>query len=269
MLARHAAAMKIEFEPFPHPNPFDMPAVQSFAGWPAQILFEIQELLFDRSSEWLTAVASHIKELVTTDNAQRIFDDVIGPKESLAHSESWQFSEYVQPGRIGVFAALEPGVAWDQLSPPTERWQRYAVFAFMHLRDSVKILARLDKLESAGRATNADNRYLSFDYDEAGAWALEAMRALQIAHSLRIDTRKKSERGRNAANARHQAMKPKHAEAIAMANSRPFKTKREAIDFIAENLTVNAEGTEFCTRRRAGEWLLAAGWQPEGKRGTA
>ena len=269
MRVRYAAAMTTEFEPFPHPNPFDIPTSQAFAGWPAQILFEIQELLFDRSSEWLNKVASQIDALVTTENADKIFEDVNGPRESLAHSESWQFSEYVQPGRIGVFAALEPGVAWDQLSPPTERWQRYAVFAFMYLRDSVKILARLDKAKSAGRATNADNKYLSFDYDEAGAWALEAMRALQIAHSLRIDTRKKSERGRSAANARHQAMKPKHAEAIAMANSRPFKTKREAIDFIAENLTINAEGTEFCTRRRAGEWLLAAGWQPEGKRDKA
>jgi hypothetical protein len=258
--------MTTEFEPFPHPNPFDIPAGRAFAGWPAQILFEIQELLFDRSSDWLTAVASHIQELVTTDNTQKIFDDVNGPRESLAHSESWQFSEYVQPGRIGVFAALEPGVAWDQLSPPTERWQRYAVFAFMYLRDSVKILARLDKVKSAGRATNADNKYLSFDYDEAGAWALEAMRALQIAHSLRIDTRTKSDRGRKAANARHEVMKPKHGEALAMANSQPFKSKREAVDYIAENLTINAEGTKFCSRRAATEWLSAAGWQPEGKR---
>lgn len=184
--------MKNEFEPFAHPDPFDIPAGDSFAGWPAQILFEIKELLFDCSSDWLTAVASHIQELVTNKSADRIFDDADGPRESLAHSESGQFSLYRQPGHIGVFAALEPSVAWDKIKPPTERWQRYAVFALMYLRDSVKILARREQLQRNGRSTSDDHKYLALDLSEAAAWALEAMRALQIAHSLRIDARAKS-----------------------------------------------------------------------------
>ncbi len=253
--------MKTEFEPFPHPNPFDIPAGQSFAGWPAQILFEIQELLFDRSSEWLTAVATHIHKLVTTENADEIFDDVNGSRESLAHSEPWQFSLHRQPGHIGVFAAIEPGVAWDQLSPPTERWQRYAVFAFMYLRDSVKILARLDKPDRTGRATSADNKYLSLDLYEAGAWALEAMRALQIAHSLRIDTRIKSDRGRKAAVVRHEIFVSLRAEALEMANSRPFKTKEQALDYITSNLLIDAAKNKFCSRSAASKWLREAGWQ--------
>lgn len=261
MLACNAAAMKTDFEPFPHPDPFEIPAGDAFAGWPAQILFEIKELLFDRSSDWLTAVASHIHELVTTKNADRVFDDADGPSGSLAHSESGQFSLYRQPGHIGVFAALEPRVAWDKVEPPTERWQRYAVFALMYVRDSVKILARRDLLERSGRSTSTDQKYLALDLSEAAAWALEAMRALQIAHSLRIDTRAKSARARNAAFVRHMASESLRAEALRMANSRPFKTKELALDFITSNLLTDAEKNKFCSRSAASKWLREAGWK--------
>lgn len=269
LLAPNAPAMTNEFPPFPHPDPFALPANNAFAGWPLQILFETGELLEDESSEWLTAVATHINDVVMG-NVDKLFDNVKGPSDTLAHSKRWPFSLHTQPGHIGVFAALEPGVSWDKLSPPTQRWQRYAVFALMYIRDCLNFLAKLGDQPSQGsESPGVSSKYMSMQLNDAGAFALEAMRALQIAHSLRIDTRKKSDRGRNAAVARHEAMKPKHAEALAMANSRPFKTKREAVDFIAENLTINAEGTKFCSRRAAGEWLLAAGWQPEHKRDKA
>ncbi|AOF84648.1 hypothetical protein BSY239_694 [Hydrogenophaga sp. RAC07] len=258
--------MTNEFQPFPHPDPFALPANWAFAGWPTQILFETRELLADESSTWLTSVATHINEVVMS-NVDKLFDSAIGPRETLAHSERWPFSLHTQPGHIGVFAALEPGVSWDKLSPPTERWQRFAVFALMYTRDCLNILEKLgDQPSHESVPSGLSSKYVAMQLNDAGAFALEAMRALQIAHSLRIDTRKKSDRGRNAAVARHEAMKPKHTEALAMANSRPFTTKREAVDFIAENLTINAEGTKFCSRRAAGEWLSAAGWQPERKR---
>ncbi len=257
--------MKSEFEPFAHPNPFDIPAGDSFAGWPAQILFEIKELLSDRSSTWLTDVASHIHELVTNESAQSVFDDTAGPRDSLAHSESEQFSSYRQPGHIGVFAALEPRVDWDQVDPPTERWQRYAVFALVYVRDSVKILERREQLQRTGRATSADNKYLALDLSEAAAWALEAMRALQIAHSLRIDTKSKSKSGRRAATVRHEAMSPYRRRAVEMATQGSFTTKTAAVDHITENLTINPEGTKFPSRRAVEEWLKAAAWKPRPK----
>lgn len=266
LLAPNAPAMTNEFQPFPHPDPFALPASWAFAGWPTQILFETRELLADETSGWLTAVATHINGVVMS-NVDKLFDNAKGPSETLAHSETWPFSLHAQPGHIGVFAALEPGVSWDKLSPPTQRWQRYAVFALMYIRDCLNILEKLgDQPSQSSEPPSVSSKYMSMQLNDAGAFALEAMRALQIAHSLRIDTRKKSESGRKAAKVRHDAMKPKHAEAIAMANSRPFKTKQEAIDFIAENLTVNAEGTEFCKRGTARNWLLAAGWEPIGKR---
>ncbi|WP_139146991.1 hypothetical protein [Hydrogenophaga sp. PML113] len=266
LLTCNAAAMKSEFEPFAHPDPFDIPAGDGFAGWPAQILFEIKELLFDCSSDWLTAVASHIHELARTNRADRVFDDPNGARESLAHSESGQFSLYRQPGYIGVFAALEPSVAWDKIEPPTERWQRYAVFALMYLRDSVKILERRDRLQRTGRATSADNKYLALDLSEASAWALEAMRALQIAHSLRIDARAKSARGRKAAVARHVVFVSLKAEALEMADSRPFKTKEQALDYITSNLLIDSANNKFCSRSAASKWLREAGWKAGARR---
>lgn len=259
--------MTDEFQPFPQPDPFAIPIRYAFAGWSSQILFEIRELLADKSSDWLTAVATHINEVVMS-NADKLFDSALGPRETLAHSERWPFSLHTQPGHIGVFAALEPGISWDKLSPPTERWQRFAVFALMYIRDCLKILEKLgDQPSHESVPSGLSSKYVALQLNDAGAFALEAMRALQIAHSLRIDTRKKSDRGRKAAILKHDAMKPKHAEALAMANSRPFKTAQEAIDFIAENLTVNAEGTEFCKRDRAKKWLSKAGWKPADRGG--
>lgn len=258
--------MTDELQPFPQPDPFDFPVQWSFAGWPTQILFEVQELLADRDSAWLTDVARHIRELVMGD-VDRLFDSDTGPSETLAHSKTWPFSLHTQPGHIGVFSALEPGVDWNKLSPATDRWERYAVFALMYIRDCIQTLSRSGVgAGQGGWVSSSDTKHSALALNDAGAAALEAMRALQIAHSLRIDKRSKSASGRKAAIAKHDAMKPKRAKALDMANSRPFKTKREAIDFITDNLVIDEEKQKLCSRRAAGDWLLAAGWQPESKR---
>lgn len=251
------------------PRPLEVPLTTKLAdrleffGWPKQILFELRVLLRDRTEEWLTSVAEQVHQALQMDVESRagVFTTPLEP-DLLRLDELPYAFDSERPGQIGIFTAVEPTFRWNEMTPRTERWERYAVFALLNIRDAIKVLGALPTQSPSGE--DADLAMIHFS--NAGGFALEAMRALQIAHSLRIDSRTKSNRGRMAANARHEAMKPKHAEALAMANSRPFKNKREAVDFIAENLTINAEGTQFCSRRAASDWLSAAGWQPERKR---
>lgn len=250
-------------KPFPTTSdPFLLPLRKEFGGWPQQILLEVFGLLQGRDGTWLNLVAAQVNAATDTiTGLADLLNDFVEP--NLTRSGEAPFGYLVEkPGRIGMFAAREQRFPWHTASPSTERWERYAVFALLCVRDAIELLEATDRSEHAYESDS-----LSFaTHDRAGVFLLEAMRALQVVHSLRIDSRTKSELGRHAAKARHEALAEKRAEAVAMANAHPFTTKRAAIDFIVENLELDPVKKSFPSRRSVEEWLMAASWVPAHKR---
>lgn len=234
-----------------------------FFGWPKQILFELRVLLRDRDEEWLTSVAEQVHQALQMDVESRagLFTTPLEP-DLLRLDELPYAFDSERPGQIGIFTAVEPTFPWSEMTPRTERWERYAVFALLNIRDAIKLLGVLPTESPSGDDTDL----AMIHFGNAGGFALEAMRALQIAHSLRIDSHSKSARGRSAAVMRHVVFVRIRTDAVDMANSRPFKTKEEALDFITSNLIIDPKTNKFCSRSAASKWLREAGWQPVSKR---
>lgn len=237
---------------FPSPDPFDLPERAEFWGWPVQLLTELSLLLRDKDTDWVNGVSSLVAEVIAS--APREVD----APSVVRHEDMALTFGLDNPGAIGVFANAEPSFQWSERAPATEQWERYAVFALMQLKGCI------DQLEHLEHVADTPDLY-STALSAAGGYALNAMRGLQVAVSLRREELDKSARGKKAALARHDAMKPTKAEALRMANSQPFKTKEAAIDYISQNLTFDPEGTRFVSRRAAAEWLREAGWKAKGK----
>lgn len=237
-------------------NFLDAPEHSAFAGWPKQLHIELFSLIGQRGDEWIAAVSKQIEEALT--DPDYVIHGLEGTP-NLARTEEMALTVlFGDPGKVGQFAGIEPHYPWNACTPATQRWERYAVFSWMQLECCIVQLETLPHLE--------DNAaLLRFSYSVAGGFALDAMRTLQIAVSLKADERDKSARGRNAAKARHDAMKPKREEALRMANSQAFRTKEAALDHITQNLTIDAAGKKFISRRAVSEWLRDAGWKAKGK----
>ncbi len=236
--------------------PLARPVSDAFFGWPSQVHLELTELLKGREASWLNAVSEQIQSVLSAkpgseDNWQSLL-----LQENPSRSAGTPFPYLVSHlSKLGLFAAREPVCDWGRLSPATEQWERYAVFAALSSRETFGILDDLHRYPADDLA-----------YEDAGGYAIEAMRALQIAQSLRAAKLAKSRHGQVAARARHEAMEPMRAQAVEMANSQPFTTKRAAIDHIVENLELDPVKRTFPSRRAVEEWLKAAGWMPEHKR---
>lgn len=241
---------------FPAPDPFALREHSEFMGWPSQLLSELRALLGQRDAAWMNEVAALIYSLMQ-DPALYV-PAVTEKRTSLAVTEEMaQTLSFDYPGQIGAFASIEASYPWEHASPHTQRWERFAVFSLMELSKCVRHLGE--------RSSQPEVTELQGMFNAAGGFALGSMRGLQIAVSLKATDQDKSALGKKAAVARHSANKQKHAEALALANSRPFTTKEQALEFITNNLAWDAEGTRYVSRRAAGEWLRAAGWKPRPK----
>lgn len=237
---------------FPSPDPFDLPERKEFWGWPAQLLTELGLLLRDKDTDWVNGVSSLVAQVMASAPQE------VDAPSVVRHEDMALTFGLDDPGEIGVFANAETSFPWSERAPSTEQWERYAVFALVQLKGCID---QLESMEDTGDTPD----FLSTAFSAAGGFALNAMRGLQVAVSLQREEREKSARGKKAALARHDAMKPKRAEALSMANSQPFKTKESAIDYISQNLTIDPEGKRFISRRAAAEWLREARWRPKGK----
>jgi hypothetical protein len=238
--------------PFFGGAPLARPVSYVFFGWPSQVQLELTALLKGREASWLNAVAQQIQAMLDAEpGAEGNWQSVLvqdNPSRSAGTPFPYQVCHL---SKLGLFAAREPVYDWSQHSTTTEQWERYAVFAVLTNREAFGILDNLFRYPSDDLA-----------YYDAGGYAIEAMRALQLAQSLRAAKLEKSRQGQVAARARHGAMEPFRTKAIVMANSQPFKTKRAAIDHIVENLELDPVRRTFPSRRAVEEWLKAANWKP-------
>jgi hypothetical protein len=227
----------------------------AFWGWPKQLDFELYDLLGPRDASWFASVYADIQDALKNPEHSHHRETY---SANAARTEGMGLSViFGDPGAIGRFAGIEPHYPWST-RPEPKRWERFAAFSRMHLDMC------LDQLDAIP-AQSGHEDLLAMTYSAAGGFALDAMRALQIAVSIKANDQDKSARGRNAALARHDAMKPKREEALAMANSKPFPTKEAALDYLTDNLTLDPEGKVFISRRTASEWLRDAQWKAKGK----
>lgn len=240
------------FKPLDLSHPLGVGEHGAFSGLLNEVRDDISLMLGNRDAQWLNAVASLLFDLVWgTPSALSSL-----PKLPQAKLEKIGPPPVVQArGAVGALAMLEVSIDWKKLTPQTTRWERFCVMALLRLRECYEALG-----------TPGTDRASAAALDTAGAIAMEAMQALQLAAALRTDATIKSERAHRAAMARHQVFVPMKAAAVALAESRPFVTKEEALDHITSNLTRDKENKKFVSRGAAAKWLRSTGWTPEGSK---
>jgi len=264
LLACNAATMNTAPEHFPSLDPLDLPKRDEFFRWPALIIEELQALLAGRKLEWFQSIGEQIDKVLQSDVDGKPFDFDELSKQSQAHSTQQLPATLLQqyePRSINVFASVEPAYKWDRFTVKSERWERYAVFAWQNIRQATNALGELDLLGPT------DIGWFKLFYELAAGSTLDAQRATQIAQSLRIEHRNLSRRGKHAADELHKHDKSKRGDAIAMADlgrpphGTPFPTQEAAAEYIYQSLT-KKNGRDFYKYETVKKWLIKVKWKP-------
>lgn len=230
---------------FPSPDPFFMPVCGEFDGWLIQIHHEARSILAGRDADWLHSVAHFIEEAV--DGRGTGTSDVLhlhqGPR---GDPETSSFSFILNnPGRIGLFAVLEPVLDWDKCGVKTTRWERYAVFALVHIGYSINRLATNDQEGEPPIETPELLKRRISTLERAGSFALESMRSLQMARALLQAAQERTSKAKRAAGALHANREALLDQAMAIARSRPFRTKKSAAEAVINDLPKDEKGTPY------------------------
>ena len=236
--------------------PLSRPASSAFLGWASQIHLEVVVLLQKRDTTWLNGVADQIRSVLARSSGdegdwQRLLLDA-NPSRTAGTPFPYLVSEV---GQLGLFAAREPLHDWSSGEPRSEQWERYAAFAALSVLQALKLA---DVAEEEG-AKAAELLH------EAGGLAIEAVRALQIAHSLKAGSLQRTSSASGAAKARHAKTEPYKNRAIANTMAMEFPSMVKAIDHLTENEPIDEDGKRFASRRAAEEWLRKAGFKPTRK----
>lgn len=236
-------------------SPLSRPMSSAFLGWASQIQFEAYHLLKDRDASWLNGVADQIRAVLalapgTEDDWQKL---LLEPNPSRTADTPFPFLVSEQ-GQLGLFAAREPYHAWKGSKPKTMQWERYAVFAALSI-------AKAFELIDAAENDSGTSALLH----EAAGLAIEAVRALQIAHSLKAGAQQRTSSASSAARARHAKTQPYKNRAIANTLARPFPSLVKAVEYLTENEPIDEDGKVFASTRSAEDWLRKAGFKPTKK----
>lgn len=239
------------FRPFDPAHPFELGERCEFSGLLIRMLDELATLFEKHEPEWLNAVASQVFALMWG-NSSALPQFPHRPTVKRPDIDSPSIAG--ESGTVYALAQLESVIDWDRMSPPSSRWERFALLALIRLRDCLQLL------EKDGPAPSAAT------LNGAGTIALEAMQSLQLSLALQTDATLKRVRARHAATARHEVFQRLKVEAVSLANSQPFTTKEQALDYITSNLTTDKEGKKFISRGAAAKWLREEGWTPKRKK---
>lgn len=225
-------------------DPFNIDFRVELSSPSAEIGHEVIGMLSGRDIHWLESIAQQNEALIRG---------------------AWSGEEYSRRsyGDVNLFRLAEPGHAWEVEAVKSERWERYAVLCLWKLADAQLWLERLpdhpDKPPSRG--------LLAFRYGPAGAYTIEAMRALQIAQSILADQRQISIRNSKNATRGHAGTAPKREVALLMAETKPFKSSQKAAEYVADNLLKHENPDTFFSVDAIKRWLREADWKPRHKRG--
>ncbi len=235
-----------DHEPFPSPDPLDLPTGRDFSGWLTLIQSEIRDLLSGRDSSWVNAVADVVAALIAN-RSPGISDALRFEMRSKDETSQLSFSELLRhPGRIGQFAVLESQAAWNDISPQPADWERYAVFALIQLRSCVAVLATLPRSEvSRDEIDTVEVPQVVMTYERAASLAMEAMCGLQIARDKRRAAEERTAKSKHAASVLHKDREALLDKAIGIAMSKPFRTKKAAAEEVVNQLPKDDVGTPY------------------------
>lgn len=237
--------------------PLSRPASRAFLGWASQVHLEVVVLLQERDANWLNGVADQIRSVMAPPAGEETGWRDLLLDANPSRTAGTPFPYLVgEAGQLGLFAAREPRHDWSPGEPQTEQWERYAVFAALSIFQALK---RVDAAEDA--SPHSDSLL-----HEAGGLSIEAVRALQIAHSLKAGSLQRATSASGAAKARHAKTEPYKNRAIANTLAMEFPSMVKAVDHLTENEPIDQDGKKFASRRAAEEWLRKAGFRPTKKR---
>lgn len=254
----------------PSDTPLETQQRFEFSGWHRLIAEEVAQLLRDKTSDWLCAVALQIDGLLSQPMRESL-RRIVECSRSLTNSQGdTEIHPDEIPGQIHKFAALEPHSVWPQAGHPfaSARWERYAVFALWKIHDATR---HLPSPTPQGEAP-AELLTTLYGVDVSASLTIEAMRALQIAQVLKYQAEELSRANRERAAKRHEPNRDARERALYYARlgknqstGEPFKSRAAAAQAIAPLLIKldGHSGTEGrYTDRVVERWLAEAGWTP-------
>lgn len=228
---------------------------RDFGGGPHQTIREVSQLLLNRDEEWLNGATKQIEVSLAGEAPGLSHDPDRFNGPHLARSIKAPFSLLIEtPTTTGVFAAFETTIRWDSFAPKLTRWERYAVLALVLAR---RCFAELDAVDT--KADSAET--VAEKLNTAGADGISALQALQIAHSLRNESLGRTDKAKHAAEVRHASRKALLDQAIQVASSKPFRTKKDAAVEVVNQLPKDDKGAPYDLNTVLG-WFRERGFSP-------
>jgi hypothetical protein len=169
-------------------------------------------------------------------------------------------------GDFQLLVALDGIHAWSNEPVQSARWERFAALSMWKLIDAMWVVVFDPDLPKAANRQCAE--FLVFD-DRVLRYALEAMRALQVAQSIKLEERIVSERNRINGVLANPNAEANRLRALEMAEEIPFRSMNKAAGHIADNLvkgTTKAGKETFYSTDWIKAWLRDAAWTPRHKR---
>jgi hypothetical protein len=264
------AAFTSQFErtnPFLRPNAFD------YFGWLYQLWDEIAQLLKDVPVDRRITIAKQIEALLTKSVEQKQFSQS-GGMQRVAQSEMYKDAPIedirLMYGDFNLLKEVHDSHNWNVESTPSTKWERYAVFSLWKMCDACWEEASnqtetgfIEWPEEGGLPIRMPNPHVAM------AYYFEAMRAHQVAETTLLTDRLLSARNRDNTLKAQQLSETNRLKALAMAESKPFRSLEKAATYVAEHLVKgrasSGEGTTYSVDWIK-QWLREDGWKPVHKR---
>jgi hypothetical protein len=159
---------------------------------------------------------------------------------------------------------------WENEEVSSKKWERFAVFSLWKLNDAIwedapiqSATAGFDVPSTGEMKIHRPNPH------QVMAYCFEAMRAQQVAETTLLTEKLVSERNRKSTKPAQLQSEKNRQKALAMADSKPFRSLEKAATHVAEHLVkgkdANNQGTTYSVDWIK-SWLRDAGWKPQHKR---
>ncbi len=248
---------------FSQQSPFDLPLRPEFFSWPSQIAAEATELVSCKDITWLSAVALQLESIVSKAAASPIPNVTEDLRNMKYFASLFRDIANIHPSvfrdMYGDFNLLMEGHDshdWSAEAVKSSKADRFLVFCLWKLVDA-----------------NTELHSFTFEGDmqKGGAYTIEAMRALQVAQSIKFEEQVISARNRENGVLANPNAEVNRLRALEMAEELPFRSMSKAAEHIADNLvkgTTKAGKETFYGTDWIKDWLRDAGWKPQHKRKT-
>ena len=246
---------------FSQQSPFDLSIRYEFFGWPTQVANEAIALAPNKNLHWLTAIAIQLEKVIA-EAAARPKPRTSGHMQWLASLAREHTNVHITVYRdiVGDFNLLMEAHdthPWHKESVQSTKVDRFIVFCLWKLVDANTELLNQEPDRDKLKATL-----------KGGAYTMEAMRALQVAQSIKHEEQMLSTRNRENGILANPNAEVNRLKALKMAGDQPFRSMNKAAEYVADNLVkgVTKAGKEtFYSIDWIKCWLREAGWTPQHK----